>query len=106
MSATEALQTYAVISIGDGLSSQIPSLLISIAAGIAATRVPGKERKSLANELTNQVGRQPEALWIAGGILLVFALIPGFPFFVFALLASLVVSHAFLVYRKKEARLI
>jgi len=102
MSASEALQTYAVLSVGDGLASQIPSLLISITAGIVVTRVPGKERKSLANELANQVGRQPEALWMAGSILLVFALIPGFPFFVFALLASLVASPAFLVYRKKK----
>ncbi|ASX26290.1 Secretion system apparatus protein SsaV [Candidatus Hamiltonella defensa (Bemisia tabaci)] len=102
MSASEALQTYAVLSVGDGLASQIPSLLISITAGIVVTRVPGKERKSLANELANQVGRQPEALWMAGGILLVFALIPGFPFFVFALLASLVASPAFLFYRKKK----
>lgn len=102
MSASDALQTYAVLSVGDGLASQIPSLLISITAGIVVTRVPGKERKSLANELANQVGRQPEALWMAGGILLVFALIPGFPFFIFALLASIVASPAFFIYRKKK----
>ncbi len=45
MSVTEALQTYAVLSIGDGLASQIPSLLISITAEIIVTLVPGKERK-------------------------------------------------------------
>ncbi|XLM22867.1 FHIPEP family type III secretion protein, partial [Chromobacterium piscinae] len=42
MSASEALSTYAILSVGDGLIGQIPALLISIAAGIIVTRVPGE----------------------------------------------------------------
>lgn len=88
MSAEEAMNTYAVLSIGDGLCAQIPSLLISITAGIIVTRVPGSNKQSLANELAVQVGRQPDALWLAAAILTVFALLPGFPFLIFITLAA------------------
>ncbi len=95
MSAEEAMNTYAVLSIGDGLCAQIPSLLISITAGIIVTRVPGSNKQSLANELAVQVGRQPDALWLAAAILTVFALLPGFPFLIFITLAAAVAAPAF-----------
>lgn len=102
MSAEEAMNTYAVLSIGDGLCAQIPSLLISITAGIIVTRVPGSNKQSLANELAVQVGRQPDALWLAAAILAVFALLPGFPFLIFITLAAAVAAPAFLLYRKNR----
>ncbi|BFI55715.1 secretion system apparatus protein SsaV [Yersinia pseudotuberculosis] len=102
MSAEEAMNTYAVLSIGDGLCAQIPSLLISITAGIIVTRVPGSNKQSLANELAVQVGRQPDALWLAAAILTVFALLPGFPFLIFITLAAAVAAPAFLLYRKNR----
>ncbi|SUB27946.1 Secretion system apparatus protein SsaV [Yersinia pseudotuberculosis] len=102
MSAEEAMNTYAVLSIGDGLCAQILSLLISITAGIIVTRVPGSNKQSLANELAVQVGRQPDALWLAAAILTVFALLPGFPFLIFITLAAAVAAPAFLLYRKNR----
>ncbi|EPD8212823.1 TPA: EscV/YscV/HrcV family type III secretion system export apparatus protein [Yersinia enterocolitica] len=102
MSAEEAMTTYAVLSVGDGLCAQIPSLLISITAGIIVTRVPGQDKQSLAKDLAIQVGRQPDALLLAAAILTVFALLPGFPFLIFILLAALVATPAFLLYRKKK----
>ncbi|MEQ9723123.1 EscV/YscV/HrcV family type III secretion system export apparatus protein [Yersinia alsatica] len=102
MSAEQAMTTYAVLSVGDGLCAQIPSLLISITAGIIVTRVPGSDKQSLAKDLVMQVGRQPDALWLAAGILTVFALLPGFPFLIFITLAALVAAPAFLLYRKKK----
>lgn len=102
MSAEEAMTTYAVLSVGDGLCAQIPSLLISITAGIIVTRVPGQDKQSLAKDLAMQVGRQPDALWLAAGILTVFALLPGFPFLIFITLATLVATPAFVLYRKKK----
>ncbi len=102
MSAEETMNTYAVLSIGDGLCAQIPSLLISITAGIIVTRVPGSNKQSLANELAVQVGRQPDALWLAAAILTVFALLPGFPFLIFITLAAAVAAPAFLLYRKNR----
>ncbi len=76
----DAIQTYSVLSIGDGLCGQIPSLLISLSAGIIVTRVPGEKKQNLASELTTQLGRQPQALMLTAAVLILFALIPGFPF--------------------------
>lgn len=89
MSAGESLQTYAILSVGDGLISQIPALLISITAGIIVTRVPGQERQNLATEITEQMAHQPRPLFLASGMLLLFSLLPGFPTFVFLTLSAL-----------------
>ncbi|KML17796.1 secretion system apparatus protein SsaV [Leclercia adecarboxylata] len=88
MSAAVSLQTYAILSVGDGLISQIPALLISITAGIIVTRVPGQERQNLASEMVEQMANQPRPLFLASGMLLLFAMLPGFPTLVFLVLAS------------------
>jgi type III secretion protein V len=88
MSAAEAGATYVVLSVGDGLIAQIPALLISITAGIIVTRVPGEVRQNLARDLGEQIGRKPQALWVAAAVLLAFAALPGFPGPVFLLLAA------------------
>ncbi|MCT4700524.1 type III secretion system export apparatus subunit SctV [Enterobacteriaceae bacterium H20N1] len=87
MSASQAMQTYAILSVGDGLISQIPALLISITAGIIVTRVPGQERQNLASEMVEQMANQPRPLFLASGMLLLFALLPGFPTLVFLTLS-------------------
>jgi type III secretion protein V len=94
MSATQAMSTYAILSVGDGLIAQIPALLISITAGIVVTRVPGDQRRHLAADLTEQIGKQPQALMLAASVLVVFALIPGFPVAYFMLLAAAVFGGA------------
>lgn len=88
MSAGESMSTYALLSIGDGLISQIPALLISITAGIIVTRVPGEQQQNLAKDITDQITKYPQALLLAACVLIVFALIPGFPFVYFLLLAA------------------
>ncbi|MGN7743862.1 EscV/YscV/HrcV family type III secretion system export apparatus protein [Pseudomonas sp. 22526] len=103
MSAGTAMSTYAILSIGDGLISQIPALLISITAGIIVTRVPGEQRKNLASDLSEQITRQPQALTLAAGVLLVFALIPGFPVIYFVGLAGAVYGGAWWI-RKRQPR--
>lgn len=103
MSASTAMSTYAILSIGDGLISQIPALLISITAGIIVTRVPGEQRKNLASDLSEQIVRQPQALSLAAGVLLVFALIPGFPVIYFVGLAALVYGGAWWI-KKRQPR--
>ncbi|KLU21493.1 secretion system apparatus protein SsaV [Caballeronia mineralivorans PML1(12)] len=102
MDVGEAVTIYAVLSIGDGLVSQIPALIIAVAAGIIVTRVPGEERHNLAKELTLQIGRQPQALMIVAIVLSVFAVVPGFPFFVFFPLAMLVGGLGWLVMRRRK----
>ncbi|MGL4546187.1 MAG: EscV/YscV/HrcV family type III secretion system export apparatus protein [Plesiomonas sp.] len=100
MSATEALNTYAVLSVGDGLCAQIPSLLISITAGLIVTRVPNAKQNNLANELAQQLGRQPQALLLAAVLLLIFALLPGFPLLDFVILAAVLATPVWFFYRK------
>lgn len=100
MSAGEALNTFAILSVGDGLVSQIPALLISITAGIIVTRVPGdKLRNNLAQDLFQQLGRQPRPLFIAAGVMVVFALLPGFPTLVFGGFALLLAFGAWRLQR-------
>ncbi len=72
-----ALKTYTLLTIGDGLVSQIPSLLITTATGIIVTRAVSDE--NLGTDLANQLGSQPRALFITAGALGASILIPGFP---------------------------
>lgn len=88
MSAGEALNVYAILSVGDGLISQIPALLISITAGIIVTRVSGEEKLNLASDLALQIGKQSQALMLTCVVLLIFGMIPGFPTIYFVLLAA------------------
>lgn len=78
MSAGDALQLYGILTIGDGLVSQIPSLLVSISAGILITR-SGDTREDLGSQVGRQFFNQPRALEMAGGLIFLLALIPGFP---------------------------
>ncbi|WP_263070810.1 EscV/YscV/HrcV family type III secretion system export apparatus protein [Enterobacter huaxiensis] len=98
----DAVQTYSVLSIGDGLCGQIPSLLISLSAGIIVTRVPGEKKQNLASELTTQLGRQPQALMLTAAVLILFALIPGFPFLYFFVLAAFTALPFFLFWRRSR----
>lgn len=78
MTAGEALQLYGILTIGDGLVSQIPSLLVSISAGILITR-SGDTREDLGAQVGGQFFNQPRALQMAGALIFLLALIPGFP---------------------------
>jgi flagellar biosynthesis protein FlhA len=86
MSVEESLQRFTLLSIGDGLVSQIPALITSIAAGILVTRAASKEE--LGRELTRQLLAFPKVLAILSAMLLVFALVPGLPMFPFLCLAT------------------
>ncbi len=99
MSASQAVGTYAILSVGDGLIAQIPALLISITAGLIVTRIPNAEQQNLATQMMGQLVGQPWALLMAGGVMLIFALIPGFPTFIFGGLAALVLGFGFHIWR-------
>ncbi len=77
-SAGDALQLYGILTIGDGLVSQIPSLLIAISAGILVTR-SGEESNNVGAQIGNQIFGQPRAIMIAAALVFLFALVPGFP---------------------------
>jgi len=80
-----AVHTYTLLSIGDGLVAQIPSLLITTATGIIVTRAVSED--SLGKDLSAQLGSQPRALMITAGALGLSAIIPGFPKITLILLA-------------------
>ena len=77
MSAADAATTYSVLTIGDGLVSQVPALIISVAAGLLVTRVGEEDGDSLQDALSDQLLSNTRVLWVASGILLPFALIDG-----------------------------
>ena len=78
MTMVEALQLYTLLSIGDGLVSQIPALITSTATGILVTRATAKD--NLGKELTHQLFFSFKALWILSAMLAFMTFIPGFPF--------------------------
>ncbi|MBA4070814.1 MAG: flagellar biosynthesis protein FlhA [Gemmatimonas sp.] len=82
----QAASTYTVLTVGEGLVAQIPALIVSTAAGLMVTHVAGGER--LGSVLTEQLSAQPRSLYIAGGVLGTFALVPGLPSLPFLLLGA------------------
>ncbi len=87
MAIMEALQTYTLLTVGDGLVSQVPALLISTAAGLIVTRTVSEE--NLGADLGEQLTRYPRALGTGGALLAVFGLVPGMPTLPFLLIAAL-----------------
>jgi flagellar biosynthesis protein FlhA len=77
MTASEALSRFTVLTVGDGLVSQIPALLVSTSAGMVVTRSSSK--LNLGQSITLQIFRQTKALYLAAVAMLVFAIIPGLP---------------------------
>ncbi len=89
LSLAESAQKFTLLSIGDGLVSQIPALVISVAAGILVTRASSKSGANLGSQIGRQFVRYPRAMKIAGGMLASFGLMPGMPFLPFASLGGL-----------------
>ncbi|OCA56273.1 type III secretion system export apparatus subunit SctV [Photorhabdus namnaonensis] len=102
MSAADALQLYAILTVGDGMVSQVPALLIAITAGIIVTRVSSEDASDLGNEIGEQVVAQPKALLIGGVLLVLFGLIPGFPTLTFLTLALVVAGGGYLLFQRQR----
>ena len=98
MEAAEAAQIYTLLTIGDGLVSQLPALVVSTAAGLVVTRA--QSDKNLPGELMTQLLNQPYAFIIASGILFFFGLIPGLPHFPFFLMAAI---SGYIAYQKMQS---
>jgi flagellar biosynthesis protein FlhA len=77
MSAGEAAQTYSLLTIGDGLVSQIPALLISIASGLIVTRAATEN--DMGTDMLGQFGKQHQAMRVGGICVAVLGLVPGLP---------------------------
>ncbi len=106
MTLGQSAKIYSLLSIGDGLVSQIPALMIAITAGIVTTRVSSEKKDSnLGKDISEQLLKQPKALMIAGGLLLCMAWIPGFPAIPFLILAAVIgfVGYVFFTNAKRVA---
>ncbi|MGZ8357995.1 MAG: flagellar biosynthesis protein FlhA, partial [Telluria sp.] len=101
MSFGDAAKTYTLLAIGDGLVAQIPSLIISTAAGMVVSRVASDQ--DVGTQLVRQLFAKPEVLYITGAIVGGMGLIPGMPNLVFLLLASVLIGSGYLVARKAKA---
>jgi len=87
MSLGEAGQHFSLLTVGDGLSAQIPALMISVATGIIVTRTASE--KDLGNDIAGQITGQKKAPLVAGVVMFVLALIPGLPKIPFIIIGSL-----------------
>jgi flagellar biosynthesis protein FlhA len=87
-SVGQAVQHYSLLSIGDGLVSQIPALLISISTGLIVTRAT--THNDMGSDLMSQFGRQRQAVQVAGAAMIVLGLVPGLPKLPFLVLGGLV----------------
>ncbi len=98
MPIAQAFETYAILTVGDGLVTQIPAVIISIAAALLLSR--GGTHGSTDLALFEQLGRYPAALGTVGLLLGVFALIPGLPFLPFVVGSGLLIAAGTVGYRR------
>jgi flagellar biosynthesis protein FlhA len=100
MSFGDATQTFTLLSVGDGLVSQMPALIISTAAGLMVSKagVEGATDKALMGQLSFY----PQALGMASAVMGIVGLLPGMPTFVFALLSAAIGATAWYAYKRKE----
>lgn len=103
MPVGSAASLYTMLTIGDGLVSQIPALIISTAAGIMVTHSAGGAR--VGSALVDQVANHPRALWVASGFLALLGLMPGLPLLPFVALAGATSVMAQVATQRSQARL-
>ncbi len=108
MSLGQSAKVYSLLSIGDGLVTQIPAIMIALTAGIVTTRVSSDKKDShLGKEISEQLLHQPKAFMIAGGLLFLLAWVPGFPAAPFLILAAAVGTLGLVIWlaaRKAQTR--
>jgi flagellar biosynthesis protein FlhA len=104
MAMSEALSVYTILTIGEGLVSQIPALITSTAAGIIVTRAASNS--NLGKDVVNQVLTQPKAVMLASVILLCIGLVPGMPLMPFMALSSMTFAASYLVYKAKKEEIV
>ncbi len=103
MEASTAIQTYSILTIGDGLVSQIPALLISVSAGIVVTRVASEEAEThLGKDIVTQVMAQPKAIAIGSVLLVLLGIVPGLPTFPFFLLSAVLGITSYGLFRTRR----
>jgi type III secretion protein V len=104
MTAMQAAKTYALLSIGGGLVSQIPSLLVSLTAGMITTRVSSEKKDAnLGKDISTQIFSQPKGLLLASGCLFALVFVKGFPWLLF-LVISLTLGSISIIKMRQQKR--
>ena len=101
MSVADAASTFTILTIGDGLVSQLPALIVSTATGIIVTRF-SKEGENFASGIVDQLINESKTLMIVGCILLLFALVPGLPTISLGFVGLLFLTLALLLNKQKD----
>ena len=101
MSLGDAATNYVLLSIGDGLVAQVPSLMLSTATAIIVTRVSAA--RDMGDQVRQQLFGQPRALYVAAGVLATLGVVPGMPSLVFLLLAGLLAAGGYLIGQRAAA---
>ena len=94
LDASQAAQNYVLLTIGDGLVAQIPSMLLSTATAIIVTRISGEQ--DMSAEVSNQLTNNPKVLYVAAGIIGTMGVVPGMPNVVFLSIAILLAVGGYL----------
>jgi len=104
LSAAEAGHNYVLLTIGDGLVAQIPSLLLSTAAAIIVTRVSGSQ--DMGNEVVTQLFSNPKVLFVTGALIGIMGLVPGMPNVVFLALAAMLGALGYVQFQQQKVEVI
>jgi flagellar biosynthesis protein FlhA len=100
LAIADAARTYTLLTIGDGLVAQIPSLLLSTSVAVIVTRMSGKQ--DMGGELSRQLLGHPRTLAVASGLLGVMGLVPGMPNLAFLTMSSLCGAGAYAIRKRRE----
>lgn len=103
MPVGQAFETYAILTVGDGLVSQIPAVIISIASALLLARGSDKGATDLA--VFSQLGKHPQALATVAGLMILFALFPGLPFTPFMIGGAILAFLAYWLGKKAKVKL-
>jgi flagellar biosynthesis protein FlhA len=101
MAFADAVKNYTLLAIGDGLVAQIPSLVISVAAGVVVSRVANNE--DIGGQLVTQLFSNAKVVYVTAGIIGGMGAIPGMPHFAFLMLAALLAGIAYIIAEQKKA---
>ena len=102
MPLVQAFETYAILTVGDGLVSQIPAVIISIASALLLARGNASEATDVA--ISEQLGRHPAALYTVALLMVLFAVVPGLPFVPFVVGAVVLAGSAWMATKSAEAK--
>lgn len=105
LSAGDAAQVYSTLTVGDGLVSQLPALIMAICAGTIITRVTTEEQKDLGSDITEQLIGQSKSLYVGAVLIALIGFIPGFPTILFIAMATILAVTGFFISKREKIEL-